>query len=351
MPDGTEVSLFTLQQDAVRVRITQFGARIVSIETPDRNGDVADIVLGYNSLAEYTADKKTYFGAIIGRYANRIGGGTFLLDGTRYRLPINDSGNSLHGGTVGFDQHVWTAQPIPHGVELTLISLNGDQGYPGTLTTRVRYTLQGETLRIEYFATTDRPTVLNLTNHTYFNLAGEGHGDILGHVLSLAADRYTPVDAGLIPTGQIAPVAGTPFEFERPTVIGDRIHRPNEQLQFAKGYDQNYVLQRESVPQREPGIALSGHGSLAPAAHLFEPSSGRTLELTTTQPGIQFYSGNFLDGAFRGKRGKPYNKHAGLCLETQHFPDSPNHPKFPSTRLTPGETFHSTTEYGFSTEK
>ncbi|MHB1936699.1 MAG: aldose epimerase family protein [Acidobacteriaceae bacterium] len=340
MPDGTTISIFELQQGALKARVMTYGARLVSLEVPDRNGNAADVVLGYDSLAPYLNDPKTYFGAIVGRYANRVGHGTFVLGGKRYELPRNDGDNTLHGGTVGFDKRVWTAQEIPNGVELTLISKNGDQGFPGTLTTRVRYTLSAHALEIEYSAATDADTVLNLTNHSYFNLAGEGQGDILDNVLTIHADRYTPINAGLIPTGELAPVAGTPFDFRTPTAIGKRIGEDNEQLKIAKGYDENFVL---------------NHGgdnrSLREAARVVDPKSGRVLTVKTTQPGIQFYSGNFLDGTVHGKQGHVYAKHAALCLETQHFPDSPNQPAFPSTDLKPGQTFHSVTEYIFSTEK
>ncbi|MHB1794078.1 MAG: aldose epimerase family protein [Acidobacteriaceae bacterium] len=340
MPDGTTISIFELQEGALKARVMTYGARLVSLEVPDRNGKVADVVLGYDSLASYLSDRKTYFGAIVGRYGNRIGHGTFVLDGKRYEVPKNNGDNSLHGGTVGFDKRVWTAHEIPHGVELTLISKNGDQGYPGTLTSHVRYTLSAHALKIEYSATTDADTVLNLTNHSYFNLAGEGEGDILDNVLTIPADHYTPVNAGLIPTGELAPVAGTPFDFRTPTAIGKRIDQDNEQLKFARGYDHNFVL----------GPSTDGQ-SMHQAAHVLDPKSGRTMTVTTTQPGVQFYSGNFLDGTAHGKHGHVYEKRASLCLETQHFPDSPNQPTFPSTELKPGQTFHSVTEYIFSTEK
>ncbi len=340
MPDGTKIDIFTLHEGDVTARIMTYGARVVSLEVPDRNGKVADIVLGYDSLEGYLHDPKTYFGAIVGRYGNRIGHGTFVLDGKRYHLPKNDGENSLHGGTVGFDKRVWTAHEIPNGVEMTLVSKDGDQGYPGTLTAHVRYTLSARALKIEYSATTDADTVLNLTNHSYFNLAGEGSGDILDEVITIPADRYTPVNSGLIPTGELAPVAGTPFDFRTPTVIGKRIDQDNEQLKFAKGYDQNFVLNQ----------ATSGP-ALHEAAQVMDPKSGRVLTVKTTQPGVQFYSGNFLDGTAHGKHGHVYEKRAGFCLETQHFPDSPNQPNFPSTQLKPGQTFHSVTEYIFSTQK
>jgi aldose 1-epimerase len=338
MPDGTQIDLYTLQDGALKARVMTYGARLVSLEVPDRNGKIADVVLGYDSLTPYTTDSKTYFGAIVGRYANRIAHGSFVLDGKKYTLPKNDGDNTLHGGTVGFDKRVWTGHEIPHGVELTLVSKNGDQGFPGTLTTHVRYTLSGYTLKIEYSATTDADTVLNLSNHSYFNLAGEGNGNILDHEVTIPAERYTPVNANLIPTGQLAPVAGTPFDFRQATAVGKRIDENNRQLHFAKGYDENFVLEH----------GKSGK-TLHEAARVADSASGRVLTVETTQPGVQFYSGNFLDGV-HGKHGHLYNKHAGLCLETQHYPNSPNQPEFPSTELKPGQTFHSVTTYTFSAE-
>jgi aldose 1-epimerase len=336
MPDGTKVEIFTLEEGSIKARVMTYGARLVSLEVPDRSGKIADIVLGYESLDGYTADPKSYFGSIVGRYGNRIAHATFTLDGKRYDLPANDGVNTLHGGTKGFDKLVWKGQEIPHGVELTLVSKDGDQGFPGTLTARVRYTLEAHALKIEYFATTDKDTVLNLTNHSYFNLAGEGQGDILNHLMMIPADRYTPVDSGLIPTGELAPVAGTPLDFHKATAIGARIDDPNEQMRLGGGYDHNFVLNGKM-------------GVLQEAARVVEPTSGRVLTVETTQPGVQFYSGNFLDGTLHGKHGHVYAKHTGFCLETQHFPDSPNHPKFPTSELKPGETYHSVTIFKFST--
>ena len=336
MPDGTKVEIYTLEEGAIKARVMTYGARLVSLEVPDRKGKVADIVLGYESLAGYTADPKSYFGSIVGRYGNRIAHATFSLDGKRYQLPANDGVNTLHGGIKGFDKLVWQGHEIPHGVELTLVSKDGDQGFPGTLTARVRYTLEAHALKIEYFATTDKDTVLNLTNHSYFNLAGEGQGDILSHLMMIPADRFTPVDSGLIPTGELAPVAGTPLDFHHPTAIGARINDGNEQMKLGGGYDHNYVLNGKM-------------GVLQQAARVVEPTTGRVLTVETTQPGVQFYSGNFLDGTLHGKQGHVYNKHSGFCLETQHFPDSPNHPKFPTSELKPGETYHEVTIFGFST--
>ncbi len=336
MPDGTKVEIYTLEEGAIKARIMTYGARLVSLQVPDRSGKVADIVLGYDDLAGYTADSKSYFGSIVGRYGNRIAHATFSLDGKRYQLPANDGVNTLHGGIIGFDKLVWQGHEIPHGVELTLVSKDGDQGFPGTLTARVRYTLEAHALKIEYFATTDKDTVLNLTNHSYFNLAGEGQGDILKHLVMIPADRYTPVDSGLIPTGELAPVAGTPLDFRKATAIGARINDNNEQLKLGRGYDHNYVL-NEKI------------GTLQEAARVTEPTTGRVLTVETTQPGVQFYSGNFLDGTLHGKHGHVYALRTGFCLETQHFPDSPNHPKFPTTELKPGQTYHEVTIFKFST--
>ncbi len=338
LPDGSAVKAYTLTSPSVELKVISFGARVIALDTKDRDGKMGDVVLGYNSLESYVKDAKTYFGAIPGRYANRIADGRFSIDGKSYQIPINDGPNALHGGKIGFERHNWESKQIPDGVEFTLVSPDGDQGFPGTLTAHVRYTLHGNTVRIEYSATTDKPTVLNLTNHTYFNLAGEGSPSILDEKLTLDADRYTPVNSTLIPTGQLAPVAGTPFDFTHPTTIGARIGEDNEQLKFAGGYDHNWVL--NGTP-----------GQLRPAAKVFDPTSGRVLSVETTQPGVQFYTGNFLDGTAIGKSGKPYPKRSALCLETQHFPDSPNHPSFPSTLLKPGQTFHSETTWTFTAEK
>ena len=337
-PDGQAVELFTLSDSALTIQITNFGAHIVSIEAPDRNGQKADVVLGYKDLGGYLADKSTYMGSVVGRYGNRIAKGTFTLDGTAYHIPTNNNGNALHGGTVGFDRKVWTATKLPDGVELTLVSPDGDQGFPGKLTAHVRYTLQGSSLHIAYSATTTKPTVLNLTNHSYFNLGGEGSGDILKEVVTLEASRYTPVDKTLIPTGQLAPVAGTPFDFTKPAAIGLRIHGDNAQLKLAGGYDHNFVLNGPT-------------GTLHQAAHVEDPASGRTLDVKTTEPGVQFYSGNSLTGSFKGPKGVPYAMFYGFCLETQHFPDSPNQPSFPSTELKPGQTMHSETVFTFGVAK
>lgn len=331
---GQPVQLYTLSGPDLTVRITTFGARVVSIEAPDRKGKMADVVLGYDNVSQYEADKTTYFGAIVGRYGNRIAHGTFHIGGAEYHIPLNNGPNALHGGTVGFDQKVWTARILPDGVEMALVSPDGDMGFPGTLTAHVRYTLHGLSLRVDYTAVTTKPTVVNLTNHSYFNLAGNGKGTILDEVLTLNADRYTPVDAGLIPTGELASVEGTPFDFRKPTAIA-RIHNDNPQLKIAGGYDHNFVLNSKAGDD------------LHLAAQVFDPDSGRTLTVTTTEPGVQFYSGNFLNGKLTGKFGISYPKYAGLALETQHFPDSPNHPDFPSTLLQPGRTLRSTTVFTF----
>ena len=334
-PDGKTVDIYTLKNDTIEARVMTYGARVVSIVVPDREGKRADVVLGYSSLDGYLADKSTYFGAIVGRYGNRIAHGKFSVGGHEYQVPLNNNGNSLHGGTVGFDQAVWQAHAVADGVEMTLVSKDGDQGYPGTLTVHVRYTIHHGALRIDYSTSSDRATVVNLTNHSYFNLGGEGSGTILDEEMMIAADRYTPVDVGLIPTGELAPVEGTPFDFRKPTVIGARINDNNEQLKIAGGYDHNWVLR-------------GANGETKTAAKVHDPKSGRVLTVTTTEPGVQFYSGNFLDGTKTGPSGVAYGKNAALCLETQHYPDSPNHPAFPTTLLKPGETRHSTTTFTFS---
>jgi aldose 1-epimerase len=336
--DGKPVEIYTLTSKDLTVKVATYGARIVSIEAPDRTGKKADVALGYSSVAGYEADKNTYVGSIVGRYGNRIGKGTFKIDGQEYHIPLNNNGNALHGGTTGFDRKVWTAREVPGGVEFTLVSPDGDMGFPGELTAHVKYTLEGDALKINYSATTTKPTVVNLTNHAYFNLAGEGNGTILDQEIMIAASHYTPVDAGLIPLGTTPTVVGTPLDFLKSTAIGKRIGDDNEQLKLAGGYDHNWVLDAKGT-----GLHL--------AAKVVDPASGRTLTVTTTQPGVQFYSGNFLEGAYTGVSGKKYEKHFGFCLETQHFPDSPNHPNFPSTLLKPGETMHSETVFTFGVQK
>jgi aldose 1-epimerase len=332
--DGKAVDIYTVSDQDLTVRITTFGARIVSIETPDRSGKKADVVLGYDNVGGYEKDTSTYFGAIVGRYGNRIAKGTFSIDGKTYHVPTNNNGNALHGGPAGFSTKVWEGKEIPDGVEMSLVSPDGDMGFPGALTVHVRYTVEGKSLHINYSATTTKPTVLNLTNHSYFNLNGNGQGNILNEVIMIPADHYTPVDATQIPTGELAPVAGTPFDFRKPTPIGTHINDSNEQIRIGSGFDHNWVLNGSG-----PGLHL--------AAKVYDPTSGRTLTETTTQPGVQFYTGNFLDGTKTGKYGVTYQKNAAFCLETQHFPDSPNHPKFPTTLLKPGETMHSETVFTF----
>jgi len=334
-PAGQPVDLYTLTNGELTVRITTFGARVVSIEAPDRSGKRADVVLGYNTVQEYEADTGTYFGAIVGRYGNRLAKGAFSIDGAAFHVPTNNGANALHGGTLGFDRKIWSAHAIAGGVEMALVSPDGDMGFPGELTVHVRYTLEGHTLRIAYSATATKPTVVNLTNHSYFNLAGDGRGTILDEQLQINADRYTPVAAGLIPTGEIAPVAGTPLDFRKPMAIGLHIGDAYPQLKIAGGYDHNFVLDSGSGP------------GLHRAAVVYDPGSGRTLTVTTTEPGLQFYSGNFLDGTRTGKFGVAYPQHAAFCLETQHFPDSPNQPSFPSTVLRPGHKLRSTTVFTF----
>jgi len=343
-PDGQPVDLFVLtNRNGAEVSITIYGGAVVSIKVPDGGGKLADVVLGYDTIDGYANDK-SYFGALVGRYGNRIGHAQFMLDGKTYTLAKNNGDNSLHGGVKGFNKVVWTAKTLSkkdgQSLELSYLSKDGEEGFPGNLKVTVIYTLtDSNALRIEYSATTDKKTVLNLTNHSYFNLAGQGNGDILGHLLTIEADKFTPVDSGLIPTGELRDVAGTPFDFRKPTVIGARIDQQDEQLKLGGGYDHNFVLRRSA-----------GSGESL-AARVVEPTSGRVLEVWTTEPGVQFYTGNFLDGKSTGKGGTTYPKRAAFCLETQHFPDSPNQPKFPSVILNPGERYHTITTYKFSAEK
>lgn len=326
----------------MRVRFLDYGGIITAIEVPDRNGHRDNVALGFASLADYEQDNASiYFGAIIGRYGNRIGGASFTLDGRQHMLGANDHGNNLHGGPDGFDRRLWTmAEQSESRATLTLLSMDGDQGFPGDLAVRVTYSLEeGDALRIDYEATTSAPTPVNLTNHSYFNLGGNGRVSALDHLLCLDADHFTPVDETLIPTGGIASVAGTPFDFRIPAPISSRVGHPHPQIVRAHGLDHNFVLNDRSV------------GSPAPAARLYDPGSGRILTVETTEPGIQVYSGNFLDGTKAGSAGRLYRQGAGVALETQHFPDSPNRPEFPSTILHPGETYRSTTIFRFSTDK
>ncbi|MDD8009502.1 MAG: galactose mutarotase [Acidobacteriota bacterium] len=333
LPDGSAVDLYTLADGkGLTVRLMTYGATLVSLEWPDRDGALADCVLGYDTLDGYLK-ASPYFGATVGRYGNRIARGRFALDGNTYTLAANNGQNHLHGGVRGFDKILWKGEPVQDssgvGVRFTTLSPDGDEGYPGNLDVSVTYVLTaGGELIITYVAKTDKPTVINLTHHGYFNLTG-GRRDVLGHELELAADRYTPVDAELIPTGLLAPVENTPMDFRTSVSIGSRI------AAVPGGYDHNYVLN-------------SGGKTLASAARVFEPESGRVMEIRTVEPGLQFYSGNFLDGSIAGKAGRVYGKHWGFCLETQHFPDSPNRPEFPSTVLRPGETYRTMTVFKFS---
>ena len=342
--DGQPVLRFTLTgAGGLIVRLLSYGGIVQAIEAPDRDGRPANVTLGFPDLHSYVT-LSPFFGAIIGRYANRIAGGRFTLDGQAYSIPINSPPNSLHGGARGFDKHIWQAEELREGdavgIRLARTSPDGEEGYPGALRVEVSYLLTANNaLRIRYRASVDRPTVLNLTNHAYFNLAGEGAGDVYDHVLRLAADRYTPIDAALIPTGAIEPVAGTPLDFTAPIAIGARIRDRHQQLLRAQGYDHNMVVRR----------ADRFDASLVMAARVYEPRSGRVLEVSTTEPGLQFYSGNFLDGTLVGTGGNTYRQGDGFCLETQHFPDSPHRPEFPSTVLRPDQEFDSTTVYTFST--
>jgi len=340
LPDGTAVDLFTLvNANGMEVRATNYGGIITALLVPDGDGKTADVVLGLKSFDEY-AKNPPYFGAIIGRYGNRIAKGQFKIDDQTYKLPKNDGPNTLHGGLKGFDKVVWQAEPFEKedsvGVIFTHTSKDGEEGFPGNLQTRVTYTLTDKNeLSFDYHATTDKPTVVNLTQHTYFNLAGDGNGDVLGHEYTIYANEYTPVNKQLIPTGKIETVTDTPFDFRNKVKLADRVNVDNEQIKFGKGIDHNFVLKK-----KQPGLTL--------AARVSEPTTRRVMEVHTTEPGVQFYTGNFLDDTLAAKSGKPYAKHSGFCLETQHYPDSPNQPEFPSTVLRPGEEYNSRTVYTFS---
>jgi aldose 1-epimerase len=340
-PDGKEILLYVLtNKEGLEAAVSNFGGDLVSLKVPDRSGKLGDIVLGYDTLDGYVNDKN-FFGGTIGRYGNRIAQGKFSVNGVTYTLVRNNGENHLHGGSIGFNKVIWQAKEVSSkegpSLQLNYLSKDGEEGYPGNLSVQVTYTLtDGNALRIDYQATTDKDTVVNLTNHSYFNLSGNAAGDILEHQLVISADQYTPVDAGLIPTGELRAVQGTPFDFRKLTAIGARIEQGDEQLKLGKGYDHNWVLNRE----KKRGLAL--------AARVSDAKSGRQMEVWTTEPGIQFYSGNFLDGTVHGKGGQIYAHRSGFCLETQHFPDSPNHPKFPSTVLKPGAQYQTTTIYKFS---
>jgi aldose 1-epimerase len=339
--DGQAVDLYTLTNaNGMVAKITNYGGIVTELWVPDRNGKLGDVVLGFDNVGDYE-EYSPYFGSLIGRYGNRIGKGKFTLDGKAYTLATNNDENHLHGGLKGFDKVVWNAEPVEKAggpaLKLRYLSKDMEEGYPGNLDVTVIYTLTNKNeLKIDYKATTDKPTVVNLTNHSYFNLAGQGNGDILGHKLMLNADHYTPVDSGLITTGEIAPVAGTPFDFTEPTAIGARINNDNTQLGYGLGYDHNWVLNKKG-------------SEMSLAARVYEPTSGRVMKIFTNEPGVQFYAGNFLDGTFSGKKNKVYKHRYGFCLETQHFPDSPNKPNFPSVVLRPGETYSTTTIHKFTT--
>lgn len=338
---GNAVEEYTLgNASGMEVKLITFGGILTSIRAPDRKGLLSNVALGFDRLAKYEAEHP-YFGAITGRYANRIAGGRFTLDGVEYELFKQDGADSLHGGAIGFDKRIWASRQVENGVELSYLSPDGEEGYPGNLDVSVRYSLNEENvLRIDYLAATDAPTVLNLTNHSYFNLMGEGEGTVYDHILTVNADSYTPTDARQIPTGEIVSVADTPFDFRVPKTIGPGQRSADPQIITAKGYDHNFVLNREGLPD----------GDLGFAARVYEPRSGRIMEVWTTEPGVQFYAGNILDTTLVGASGRLYRQSDGLALETQHFPDSPNQPSFPSTVLRPGERFQSTTEYRFSTD-
>ncbi len=340
--DGTPVEIYTLRNSkGMEARIMTYGGIVQSLKVPDKNGQFGDVVLGYDTLDGYLTNSP-YFGALIGRYGNRIGGGQFTLEGKTYTLATNNGPNSLHGGIKGFDKVVWQAKPwVTAGgpeLELTYLSKDGEEGFPGNLKVTAVYTLtDNNELRLEFTATTDQPTLCNLTHHSYFNLAGQGNGDILGHVLYINADATTPVDSTLITTGEIKPVDGTPFDFRQPAAIGARINDPDTVLQYGPGYDHNWVINKPS-------------GQLGLMARISEPTTGRVMEVLSTEPGLQFYAGNFLDGTIIGKGGKVYPRRSAFCLEPHHYPDSPNKPQFPTTELKPGETYHNTIIYKFSVQ-
>jgi len=338
LADSGVVQKYTLTSAEVELELISYGARVLVLKTKDRDGVWGDVTLGYGELKPYVENTNAYFGVIAGRYANRIEKGQFALEGKTVQTTINDGVNMLHGGVEGFDKRNWKGEVVPEGVEFSLVSPDGDQGYPGTLTVLVRYTLRGSGVRIEYSGKSDKTTVVNLTNHAYFNLDGEGSGTILDEELTLEADAYTPVtDAAAIPTGEIASVEGTPFDFRKATVIGSRIGAVHDQLMFGRGYDHNWVVRGKA-------------GELRPAAKVVAPKSGRTLVVETTEPAIQFYSGNFLDGTLVGKSGVAYVQRSGFCLETQAFPDAPNHANFPGAVLKAGEEYVSVTTWEFGVE-
>jgi aldose 1-epimerase len=341
LQDGTPVDLYTLTNiNGCEMTIANYGCIVVSLKVPDKDGVMGDVVLGYETLGEYI-ENSPYFGAVVGRYGNRIGGAKFTLDGVEYQLAVNDGENHLHGGLKGFDKVLWKGEEVSGregpAVKFSYLSADGEEGYPGNLSAEITYTLTNDNeLKIDYLATTDEKTVLNLTHHSYFNLAGAGIGDILGHKMMINADRFIPVRSGLIPTGELGSVRGTPFDFNTPTAIGARIDQDDEQLRTGGGYDHCWVLNK------------SGEDSLDLGVRVYEPTTGRVMELYTTEPGVQFYAGNFLDGTNMGKGSKAYEYRSAICLEAQHFPDSPNQPQFPTVVLEPGQEYRKTTIYRFS---
>ena len=337
LPGGQPVHLYTLENEFVKVWISDYGGRLIRVQTPDRDGLWGDVLLGHEELAPHLEhEQASYYGALIGRYGNRIAGGRFSLDGQNYQLALNDGPNALHGGPGGFHAVLWQAELGADELRLSYVSSDDEEGFPGTLKVQATYQLSGPTLRLSFHAETDQATVLNLTHHPFWSLTG-GRGEVLGHELTVNAGRYTPVDAQAIPTGELAGVEGTPFDFRTPRLIGERLDADDQQLKFVGGYDHNFVLDANA-------------GSLHPAATLHDPHSGRTLEVSTTEPGLQVYSGNFSNGSFVGFGGQRYGKRSSVCLEPQHFPDSPNQPNFPSTVLRPGKVYKSMMEYRFSAE-
>ena len=340
LPDGSSVDIYTLKNEKLELEVMTYGGFMLSLKVPDKGGKMEDVLLGFDEPSGYYENNHSksasFFCPIVGRYANRIAHAKFTLDGKEYDLTKNNGDNTLHGGPNGFHNHIWDANIISDGVELKYLSKDGEEGYPGNLSVTVRYTVKSGDLKIEYAATTDKDTVFNPTSHGYFNLSGEGNGTILSEQLKLNATKFTPVDAGLIPTGELRPVAGTPFDFLSPHTVGERINATDEQLQLGHdGYDHNFVID-------------GGGKKLVQAAEVYDPASGRVMQVWTTEPGVQFYTSNFLDGSIKGKKGVAYPRNGALCLETQHFPDSPNHPSFPTTTLKPGENFRSETIYRFS---
>jgi len=340
LPDGSSVDIYTLKDNKLELEVMTYGGFMLSLKVPDKNGKMEDVLLGFDTPSGYYennhSSSASFFCPIVGRYANRIAHAKFTLDGKEYNLTKNNGDNTLHGGPNGFHNHTWEGKIIPDGVELKYVSKDGEEGYPGNLSVTVRYTVKGGDLKIEYAATTDKDTVLNLTSHGYFNLSGQGNGTILAEQLKLNASKFTPVDSGLIPTGELKPVAGTPFDFLTPHTVGERINANDEQLKLGHdGYDHNFVID-------------GGGKKLVQAAEVYDPASGRVMQVWTLEPGVQFYTSNFLNASITGKKGVAYPRNGALCLETQHFPDSPNHPAFPTTELKPGQKFHSETIYRFS---